>query len=77
MKMIGLILKLSTSIWKLRAERAVKLPIRSLYVFPGITVRIKREQSAFETLHTPDTKLGGVVRLFEQLNLPLPCIISD
>lgn len=61
MKMVVLSLKLSTSIWKLRAERAVKLPIRSLYVFPGITVRTKREQSAFETLQTPDTKFGGVV----------------
>lgn len=69
--------KASTSIWKLRAERAVKLPIRSLYVFPGITVRTKREQSTFEALQTPETKLGVVVRSFEQLNLPLPCIRSD
>jgi len=57
---------LITSIWKLRADKAVKLPILSRYVFPGITVCIKGEH--FDMSQTAVLKLGEL----EQLNLPFP-----
>lgn len=64
---------LSTSIWKLRADKAVKLAILSRYVFPGITVCTKGEHSGFDVSQTSVLKLGDL----EQLNLPFPLIRSD
>jgi len=57
---------LITSIWKLRADKAVKLQILSRYVLPGITVCIKGEH--FDMSQTSVLKLGDL----EQLNLPFP-----
>lgn len=61
-----------TSIWKLRADRAVKLATLSRYVFPGITVITYGEHSGFDALQTP----AGLGTL-EQLNFPFPWIRSD
>ena len=57
---------LITSIWKLSADKAVKLAILSRYVFPGITVCTKGEH--FDASQTSVLKLGD----FEQLNIPFP-----
>jgi len=54
---------LITSIWKLSADKAVKLAILSRYIFPGITVCVKGEH--FDMSQTS-------VESWEQLNLPFP-----
>lgn len=58
-----------TSIWKLSADKAVKLATLILYVFPETTVCEKGEHSGFDELQTPAAgKLGNN----EQLYLPFP-----
>jgi hypothetical protein len=57
-----------TSIWKLSADKAVKLATLILYVFPETTVCEKGEHSGFDELQTPAGTLGDN----EQLYLPFP-----
>ena len=63
--------RLITSISKLNVDKAVKLPILSRIVLPGLTFNEKGEHFRFGSLHWPASVPGSL-----QANA-LPCMRTD